>query len=194
MINYVGTETGDSATEATAAMTEASTVQNPLTANAPIPEAEYFIPNPTLPPVSCFWVRIKSSKPIAFKALKPYYFVLDKGRLTMFKDSLKTPPYGIRPKGTIYLADHFSEASTIPGEVSVALLHHGYPNQALVSAKKSNGGMSPRLFAKESFRQLKSKKEVAKVSQKSCFCFGGSSGGGGNFGGGGDKDWWQKRV
>jgi len=173
-------------------------VLNPLTKDVyvPVSEAEYLLPNPTPPPISRVWVRIKSSKLISSKSLRQYYFVLNMGRLTMFKDSLKESPYGIRPKGSIYLIDHFAESSSIPGESCVAILLHSSANQSFVSSKRSGGGVSPRSFLRESdlLQQKKAKKkekkkesdtttsgnnsDTSKMAQSRFSCFSGSIGGG----------------
>ena len=147
-------------------------VRNPLTKDVSVSEAEYLIPNPTPPLVSCFWVRIKSSKLIPSKALRPYYFVLDMGRLTMFKDSLKQKPYGIRPKGSIYLVDHFAESSPVPGENCVAILLHSSANMSFISSKRSGCGVSPRSFLRESLLQQKKKSDTTTSSSS-----GGGAGG-----------------
>lgn len=179
LLLYSGIGADDTATDITVDMTaDSSEVKNPMTQDLCVPEAEYLLPDPTTPPTSRVWVRIKSSKSVPAKGLRPYYFVLEKGHLTMFKDSLKSAPYGVRPKGSIFLINHRAESSSIPGEGCVALLLHIGANLAL-SSKRSGGGVTPRSFFKESVELQKKATDTAKSGTKeqknsSFLCFGGS--------------------
>lgn len=80
---------------------------------------EYLIPNPSLPSMIRTWARRKKREN---KTLKTYYFVLERGTLSMFKDSREEPPYGHGHKGDIFLANFRASKSDEAGEECVVVL------------------------------------------------------------------------
>ena len=104
----------------------------------------YIIPNPVLPSLIRTWVRRKKREN---KTLKTYYIVLDRGTLSMYKDSREEPPYGHSPKGHLFLADCFASKSTEPGEDCLIVLSRQPVSSAGSSSSSVNqsGGQSDQV-------------------------------------------------
>lgn len=92
---------------------------NPILKDTPDLSEAYIIPNQTLPLVTRTWAR---SKRRDNKVLKTYYFVLDRGTLSMFKDSREEPPYGHGMKGSLFLSSFRASKSTESNEDCVVVL------------------------------------------------------------------------
>ena len=124
---------------------------NPIVKDAPELD-NYIIPNPALPSLIRTWARRKKREN---KTLKTYYIVLDRGTLSLYKDSLEVPPYGHSPKGHLFLADCRASKSTEPGEDCLIVLSRSPSNishstssqlglQSDEIRKASSDSMTPR--------------------------------------------------
>lgn len=128
----------------TTSITTSSESMNPLTKDVPVVD-DYIIANPNLPAMIRTWARRKKREN---KTLKTYYFVLERGTLSVFKDSREEPPYGHGLKASVFLANFRARTSMEAGEECVAVLepavNSNQSSSSSAAGSVSNTSESPR--------------------------------------------------